>query len=65
MDVYSDWIDACDAVAKDAANSNEVDDGLNAYEDLAADNGTEIPGDRNINPGVGSGGYAQGVVDDD
>ena len=25
MDVYSDWIDACDSVAKDAAGSNNRD----------------------------------------
>ncbi|OJD23765.1 hypothetical protein ACJ73_04883 [Blastomyces percursus] len=25
VDVYSDWVDACDAVAKDAAAGNDVD----------------------------------------
>ncbi|KAL5041114.1 hypothetical protein BDW71DRAFT_212426 [Aspergillus fruticulosus] len=26
VDVYSDWVDACDAVAKDTANKYEADD---------------------------------------
>ena len=35
MDVYSDWIDACDTVAKEAAGSSRMD-APHSYGDLAA-----------------------------
>ena len=38
VDVYSDWIDACDTVAKETTEENQVDDGLNSYAALAAGN---------------------------
>ena len=38
VDVYSDWIDACDSVAKEAADAPAADDGFNSYQDLAAGN---------------------------
>lgn len=36
VDVYSDWIDACDAVAKDAADPDDPadGDGMESYHDL-------------------------------
>lgn len=37
--MYSDWIDACDAVAKDAADPSVDDDGLNPHYDLTGRNG--------------------------
>lgn len=30
VDVYSDWVDACDAVAKDTANKYDGDDDIRA-----------------------------------
>ena len=35
VDVYSDWIDACDAVAKEGGDAGS-DDGGNPYEQRAA-----------------------------
>lgn len=34
VDVYSDWVDACDAVAKDAAHGHEERDapGINVHD---------------------------------
>ena len=32
MDVYSDWIDACDSVAKEGG---EPDEGLDSYGDIS------------------------------
>jgi len=67
--VYSDWIDACDAVAKDAAAADEVDDGLNSYEELTADNeghNLETSMDRHLHSKAGSGHYGQeGSINDD
>ena len=69
VDVYSDWIDACDAVAKDAAATADVDDGLNSYEDLAAGNerrNSEMNIDRHLVSAVGRSGYGgDDFVDDD
>jgi len=49
VDVYSDWIDACDAVAKEAAGQ---DDGPSSYADLASGaNGrrnSQMPIDRHL-----------------
>ncbi|KAL9578585.1 MAG: hypothetical protein Q9212_005625 [Teloschistes hypoglaucus] len=33
VDVYSDWIDACDSVAKETVDATGEDDGLNHYQD--------------------------------
>ncbi|KAL8687022.1 MAG: hypothetical protein Q9218_006691 [Villophora microphyllina] len=33
VDVYSDWIDACDSVAKEAADAAGDDDGSTHYQD--------------------------------
>lgn len=33
VDVYSDWVDACDSVAKEAVDATGEDDGLNHYQD--------------------------------
>lgn len=35
VDVYSEWIDACDAVAKDTADPNREDDATHASYDPA------------------------------
>lgn len=40
VDVYSDWVDACDAVAKDTANQYDEavnSQATNSKQDLAAD----------------------------
>ncbi len=34
VDVYSDWVDACDIVAKEAADAPKADDGIGSYDDL-------------------------------
>jgi len=40
VDVYSDWVDACDSVAKEVADAPKADDSIKSYDDLAAgDNG--------------------------
>ena len=69
VDVYSDWIDACDAVAKDAAGATEADDVLNSYEDLAAGNerrNSEMNIDRHLVSAVGGNEYGgDDFVDDD
>ncbi|KAL2866344.1 transcription elongation factor 1 family protein [Aspergillus lucknowensis] len=44
VDVYSDWVDACDAVAKDAANKYEESD---AHAMLSSDRPFS-PGDRGV-----------------
>ena len=36
MDVYADWVDACDSVAKDAG---DPDEGMGSYGDLGHGNG--------------------------
>lgn len=39
VDVYSDWVDACDAVAKDAAHGHEDRDarGINVHDSSLSD----------------------------
>lgn len=44
MDVYSEWVDACDAVAKDTADPPGDDDGIHSYYELAAENGRRASG---------------------
>lgn len=44
MDVYSEWVDACDAVAKDSTDPPGDDDGITSYHDLAAVNGRRSSG---------------------
>lgn len=67
--MYSDWIDACDAVAKDAADTADADDGLNSYEDLAAGSNrrnSEMNIDRHLVSAVGGNAYGgDDFVDDD
>ena len=50
VDVYSDWVDACDQVAKETGG--EPDEGLNSYADLAGGAGgrrnSEMPFDRHV-----------------
>lgn len=50
VDVYADWVDACDQVAKE--NGEEPDEGLNSYTDLAGGAGgrrnPEMPYDRHV-----------------
>ena len=68
VDVYSDWIDACDAVAKDAVTTAEVEDGLNSYEDLVAGNerrNSEMNIDRHLVSAVGGDGNGRNDFDDD
>jgi len=67
VDVYSDWIDACDTVAKEAADSTTVDDGLNSYQDLAAGNerrNSEMNIDRHLVSAVGGNEYGGDFIDD-
>ncbi len=42
MDVYSDWIDACDAVAKDAADA-EGNTAATSYRDIDVTSGRQGP----------------------
>ena len=68
MDVYSDWIDACDSVAKDNEGATEPDDGLNSYADLAAGNerrNSEMNIDRHLVTAVGGNEYGGDFIDDD
>ena len=69
MDVYSDWIDACDSVAKEANDTNTAgDDGFNSYQDLAAGNkrrNSEMNIDRHLVSAVGGNEYGGDFIDDD
>ena len=68
VDVYSDWIDACDTVAKEAADTSQVNDGFNSYEDLAAGNerrNSEMNIDRHLVSAVGGNEYGGDFIDDD
>ena len=47
MDVYSDWIDACDAVAKEAAGTTREDQ-PQSYADLATGAGGRRNSDMQI-----------------
>jgi transcription elongation factor Elf1 len=42
VDVYSDWVDACDAVAKDTANQYEAPSATSGHRGASKD---EIPED--------------------
>ncbi len=66
--MYSDWIDACDSVAKEAANGVAPDDGFNSYADLVAGNerrNSEMNVDRHLVSAVGGNEYGGDFVDDD
>ena len=68
VDVYSDWIDACDTVAKEAADTSQPNDGFNSYEDLAAGNerrNSEMNIDRHLVSAVGGNEYGGDFIDDD
>ena len=68
VDVYSDWIDACDTVDKEAADAQVVDDGFNSYQDLAAGNerrNSEMNVDRHLVAAVGGNEYGGEFIDDD
>ena len=66
--MYSDWIDACDSVAKEAADPTAADDGFNSYQDLAAGNerrNSEMNVDRHLVAAVGGNEYGGDFIDDD
>ena len=68
VDVYSDWIDACDTVAKEAAGNETVVDGLNSYGDLAMGNerrNSDMTVDRHLVNAVGGNDYGGDFIDDD
>ncbi len=68
MDVYSDWIDACDTVAKEAADTTTVDDGLNSYQDLAVGNerrNSEMNIDRHLVSAISGTEYGGGFAVND
>lgn len=68
VDVYSDWIDACDTVAKEAADAPTADDGFHSYQDLAAGNerrNSEMNIDRHLVAAVGGNEYSGDFIDDD
>lgn len=68
VDVYSDWIDACDTVAKEAADTSQPNDGFNSYEDLAVGNerrNSEMNVDRHLVSAVGGNEYGGDFIDDD
>ena len=58
VDIYSDWIDACDTVAKEAADAEKLD-GPSSYAGLV----TGVNGRRNSNMEVDR--HPVDVVDDD
>ncbi|KAI9881375.1 MAG: hypothetical protein M1830_003382 [Pleopsidium flavum] len=58
VDVYSDWIDACDTVAKEAADSEKID-AASSYADLDAGAGGRRNSDMQIDR------HLVDVVDDD
>ncbi|MCJ1368361.1 hypothetical protein MMC16_007503 [Acarospora aff. strigata] len=58
VDIYSDWIDACDTVAKEAAEA-EKPDGPSSYADLATGAGGRRNSDMDIDR------HLVDVVDDD
>ncbi len=65
VDVYCDWTDACDTVAKEAATA---DDGFNSYGDLAAGNerrNSDMNVDRHLVSAVGGNEYEGDFIDDD
>ena len=56
VDVYSDWIDACDTVAKEAAEPQIASNGFNSSADLASGNerrNSEMNIDRHLVSTVG------------
>jgi transcription elongation factor Elf1 len=53
VDVYSDWVDACDAVAKDAANKYEESDAHG----LRSSNRPLSPDDRDVEHAEQTGHY--------
>ncbi|KAL9636106.1 MAG: hypothetical protein Q9164_003032 [Protoblastenia rupestris] len=68
VDVYSDWIDACDTVAKEAVEAPNADDGLDSYADLAAGNerrNSEMNIDRHLVSAVGGDDYEGDFIDDE
>ena len=67
VDVYSDWIDACDAVAKKNIDTPAADDGFNSYQDLAASNerrNSEMNVDRHLVAAVGGNEYSGDFIGD-
>ena len=68
VDVYSDWIDACDIVAKDDDEGQAPNDGLNSYGELAVGNerrNSEMNVDRHLVTAVGGNEYGGDSIDDD
>ena len=68
VDVYSDWIDACDSVAKEAADVPAADDGFNSYPDMVAGNerrNSEMNVDRHLVAAVGGNEYGEDIIDND
>lgn len=66
--MYCDWTDACDTVAKEAADTTTADDGLNSYADLAAGNerrNSDMNIDRHLVSAVGGNEYGEDFIDDD
>ena len=66
--MYSDWIDACDTVAKETTEDGNVDDGLNSYASLATGNerrNTEMNIDRHLVSAVGGNEYEGDFIDDE
>ena len=57
VDVYSDWIDACDSVAQEAAGTSRESDAPHSYQDLTAGPGgrrnSEFQNDRHLVPVAG------------
>ncbi|KAI4135407.1 MAG: hypothetical protein LQ347_000700 [Umbilicaria vellea] len=68
VDVYSDWIDACDTVAKEAAEASRTD-APHSYSDLAAGAGgrrnSDMQIDRHLVAAVDDEEDGQGDYDDE
>lgn len=69
VDVYSDWIDACDAVAQEAAGNAREDSGPQSYNDLVSGAGgrrnSDMLIDKHLVAAVEEDDELQGDYDDD
>ena len=69
VDVYSDWIDACDAVAQEAVGTSREDSGPQSYNDLVAGAGgrrnSDMLIDKHLVAAIEGDDEFQGDYDDD
>ena len=65
VDVYADWIDACDAVAQDAAEAATAEQSGHSYRTLAGDHGrhSQFQSDRHLVSSLEADEYSQDYDD--